>query len=320
MTLRHLRIFLTVCDTGSMTGAANRLFMAQPSVSLAIREMEEYYGVKLFDRISKKLFLTESGRRVLEYARHIIALLDEMEQEVRNPDMSGTLRVGASITVGTFLLPKYVKEIARLYPELRVEARIENSGNIEQCVLDNAIDIGVIEGIAHSEYIDSESFRGDRLTFICPPGHRFAGRRDVQLGELQREDFILREKGSAGREIFDGLAAAHELDIRIAWQSTSNQAIIRGVAEGFGISVLPAFLVTEGIEKGEIAEFFVEELPMERKFSVIYHKNKFLAHGARELIRLFKEGGEQAERGGAGLGGEKIAQTMRSEPSSHSRR
>ena len=109
-----------------MTGAANRLFTAQPSVSLAIREMEEYYGVKLFDRISKKLFLTEAGHQVLEYARHIIALFDEMEQEVRNPDMSGTLRVGASITVGTFLLPGYVKELTRLIrscgwrPELRI--------------------------------------------------------------------------------------------------------------------------------------------------------------------------------------------------------
>lgn len=292
MTLRHLRIFLTVCETGSMTGAANRLFTAQPSVSLAIREMEEYYGVKLFDRISKKLFLTDAGRQVLEYARHIIALFDEMEQEVRNPDMSGTLRVGTSITVGTFLLPRYVKELTRLYPELRVEARIENSNNIEQCVLANEIDLGVIEGIAHSRYISSESFRGDRLIFVCPPGHRFAGKGSVKLGELQGENFILREKGSAGREIFDGLAAAHELDIRIAWQSTSNQAIIHGVASGFGISVLPESLAAEGVRRGTITEFAVEGLAMERKFSVIYHKNKFLARGARELIRLFKEGGE----------------------------
>lgn len=276
-----------------MTGAANRLFTAQPSVSLAIREMEEYYGVKLFDRISKKLFLTEAGHQVLEYARHIIALFDEMEQEVRNPDMSGTLRVGASITVGTFLLPGYVKELTRLYPELRVEARIENSNNIEKCVLSNEIDLGVIEGIAHSRYISSESFHGDRLAFVCPPGHRFAGKQDVKLGDLQSESFILREKGSAGREIFDGLAAAHELDIRIAWQSTSNQAIIHGVAAGFGLSVLPASLAAEGVERGSIAEFSVEGLSMERKFCVIYHKNKFLARGARELIRLFKEGGER---------------------------
>ena len=146
-----------------------------------------------------------------------------------------------------------------------MEARIENSGNIEQCVLDNEIDIGVIEGIAHSEYIDSESFRGDRLTFICPPGHRFAGRRDVQLGSCSGRTLFCgrRERGA---EIFDGLAAAHELDIRIAWQSTSNQAIIRGWRKGLESPCCRRFLVTEGIEKGEIAEFFVEELPMGENF------------------------------------------------------
>ena len=288
MTLRHLRIFLTVCEAGSMTGAANRLFTAQPSVSLAIREMEEYYGVKLFDRISKKLFLTEAGHQVLEYARHIIALFDEMEQEVRNPDMSGTLRVGTSITVGTFLLPGYVKELTRLYPELRVEARIENSNNIEKCVLSNEIDLGVIEGIAHSRYINSESFHGDSLAFVCPPGHRFAGKQGVKLGDLQSESFILREKGSAGREIFDGLAAAHELDIRIAWQSTSNQAIIHGVKEGLGISILPYFLVQESLERGETAEFKIKGLTLNRKFSVIYHRNKFLPKSAMALMNLCK--------------------------------
>ena len=193
MTLRHLRIFLTVCEAGSMTGAANRLFTAQPSVSLAIREMEEYYGVKLFDRISKKLFLTEAGHQVLEYARHIIALFDEMEQEVRNPDMSGTLRVGTSITVGTFLLPGYVKELTRLYPELRVEARIENSNNIEKCVLSNEIDLGVIEGIAHSQRELSRGQTGLCLpagTPVCRETGREAGRsaeRELySAGEGQR--------------------------------------------------------------------------------------------------------------------------------------
>ena len=84
MTLRHLRIFVAVCETGSMTAAASQLFIAQPSISLAVSEMEEYYGVKLFDRISRKLYLTENGRRALQYARHIIDLLDEMELWVKD--------------------------------------------------------------------------------------------------------------------------------------------------------------------------------------------------------------------------------------------
>ena len=173
MTLRHLRIFVAVCETGSMTAAASQLFIAQPSISLAVSEMEEYYGVKLFDRISRKLYLTENGRRALQYARHIIDLLDEMEQGVKDLDTVGQLRVGTSITIGTYLLPHYVRQLKERYPSVKVEAFIGNSGCIEQRILDNEIDIGIIEGVAHSSYICSESFPGDRLAFICAADHIF---------------------------------------------------------------------------------------------------------------------------------------------------
>ncbi len=238
MTLRHLRIFVAVCETGSMTAAASQLFIAQPSISLAVSEMEEYYGVKLFDRISRKLYLTENGRRALQYARHIINLLDEMEQGIKDLDTVGQLRVGTSITIGTYLLPHYIRQLKERYPSVKVEAFIGNSGCIEQQILDNEIDIGIIEGVAHSSYICSESFPGDRLAFICATDHIFAGKTLNELGEIKGQDFILREKGSAGREIFDGLTASQELAITPMWQSASNQAIIHGVKEGLGISIL----------------------------------------------------------------------------------
>ncbi len=290
MTLRHIRIFLAVCDCGSMTEAARHLFMSQPSVSQAIREMEEYYGVRLFDRISKRLYLTEPGQRVLQYGRHIVSLMDEMEGGLKEWEGGGCLRVGTSITIGTYLLPECVRKLEELYPDLQVEARIDNSESIEQYVLDNEIDVGVIEGIAHSPYLVSQSFPGDRLVFICPPGHRFAGRKGVSLGELQEEKFLLREKGSAGREIFDGLAAAHELKVHLCWQSASNQAIIHAVSKGLGISLLPSFLAGEHIGRGEIASFQVEGLSAERKFTVIRHKNKLPTQGVKELVRLMTQG------------------------------
>lgn len=298
MTLRHLRIFVAVCETGSMTAASAQLFIAQPSISLAISEMEEYYGVKLFDRISRRLYLTENGRRALQYARHIIELLDEMEQGVKNLDAVGQLRVGTSITIGTYLLPRYINQLKERYPSLRVEAFIGNSGSIEQQILDNEIDIGIIEGVPHSTYILSESFNGDRLAFICPVGHIFAGKILKELGEVKGQDFILREKGSAGREIFDGMLAAQELAITPVWQSASNQAVLHGVKEGIGISILPYSLVDESLKKGEVAEFKIEGMTLKRKFSVIYHRNKFLPQSARTLMQL-------CQSSGAGEGGDK---------------
>lgn len=296
MTLRHLRIFVSVCETGSMTQAAAQLFIAQPSISLAVAEMEEYYGVKLFDRISRKLYMTENGRRALQYARHITNLFDEMEQGIKDRDAAGQLRVGTSITIGAYLLPQYMNELKKVYPLVRVEVLIGNSGSIEQQILDNQIDIGIIEGGSHSSYIRSESFPGDRLAFICGADHVFAGRTLREFSRVKGQDFMLREKGSAGREVFDGLLAANELTITPLWQSASNQAILHGVKAGLGISILPYSLVRERLEKGEIAEFRIKGLALNRKFSVIYHKNKFLPQSARTLIRLCK--GEPAAKNG----------------------
>ena len=287
VTLRHLNIFLCVCDEGSMTGAAKKLFMAQPSVSLAIREMEEYYGIKLFDRIAKHLYLTEQGKKMLDYARHISELSDQMEREMHSPQDAGTLRVGTSITIGTFLLPKYVKEMGKRYPDLRIEAVIENSEHIEQYVLKNAIDLGIIEGVAHSPSIESRYFPGDELLFICPPEHPFAGRADVSWEELAGETFLLREKGSAGREIFDGLVAARELNVHLLWESASNQAILGGVAAGLGLSLLPDSITRRERESGCVAGFCVQDTRLTRRFCVIRHKNKYLSKGAKELIAMF---------------------------------
>ena len=150
--------------------------------------------------------------------------------------------------------------------------------------------MGIIEGAAHSPFILSESFEGDRLAFICPAGHEFAGKTLEELAEVRNQDFILREKGSAGREIFDGILAAQELNVRPIWQSASNQVILQGVKAGLGISILPYFLVRQAIQDGELAEFRIQGLALNRKFSVIYHKNKFLPQSARTLMELCKEG------------------------------
>ena len=105
MTIRHLRIFVAVCEEGSVTKAANKLYLAQPSVSLAISELEKFYGVKLFDRISRRLYLTDKGKQFLNYTKHIIDLFDELENGMKNWGSSGALRIGSSITIGNYFFP-----------------------------------------------------------------------------------------------------------------------------------------------------------------------------------------------------------------------
>ncbi|MHB8128118.1 MAG: LysR family transcriptional regulator, partial [Mobilitalea sp.] len=260
MTLRHMQIYITVCKFGNVTAAANNLFLAQPSVSLAIRELEEYYGVKLFDRISRKLYITETGKQVLNYATHIISLFDKMEQEIKNWDSIGTLRVGSSITIGYYLLPQYVKQFKKKYPQMKVQVIIDNSTEIEKRVISNEIDFGLIEGVVHSPHIMYEKFMDDELVLICGNNHPLANQDPIDVSVLQEYDFILREKGSGGRELFDSMMLIHNIKIEPLWESVSTQTIIRAVSECLGLSVLPFLLAKQDIENGNIQRIVVKDV------------------------------------------------------------
>ena len=286
MTLRHLKILVAVCQTGSTTKAGEKLYIAQPSISLAISEIESYYGIRLFDRISKRLHITESGKLFLQYANQIVDLFDSMEQKVKNFDTMGVLRVGTSITIGNYLLPNYVKEFKETHPDMDVKVIIDNSDKIQQYVLSNQIDIGLIEGIVHSETLIKQNFRDDELILICAKDHHFAGKKGIKIPLLQSECLLLREMGSAGRELFDSTMMTHGLEFAPSWESTSTQAILRAVQANLGISVLPYLLVKDGLDRNEICQFELDDIQFKRKFCIIYHKNKFLAQSAKDFIGL----------------------------------
>lgn len=288
MTLRHLKIFVTVCETGSTTAAGEKLHIAQPSISLAISELEDYYGIKLFDRIAKRLYITEAGKKFLQYATHIVGFFEEMEREIKNFDATGIIRIGASITIGNYLLPGYITRFKKIHPQMDVKVIIDNSEKIQQYILSNQIDIGLIEGIVYSPYIAEHKFRDDELVMVCGNAHPFANQKNVEISKLQNESFILRESGSAGREIFDSTMTSLGIKILPAWESTSTQAIIRAVQANLGISVLPYLLVKDSLNRKEISQFQIDGIRFQRSFSVIYHQNKFLTESAKDFIALCK--------------------------------
>lgn len=198
MTLRHMKIFVAVCRTGSITAAGKRLFLSQPSVSQAISELEQNYGVKLFDRISRRLHITEAGTQLLQYAEHIVQLFDEMEQGIKNWDSVGKLRIGASITVGSCYLPDIVKQLMRKYPELQISATVDNSDAIEKAVTENGLDVAVIEGAVHNPYLLQKPLLDDRLTFLCSVSHPLAGRTCPSPGFKKKFFFCGKKAAPAG--------------------------------------------------------------------------------------------------------------------------
>lgn len=289
MTIRHLKIFVTVCEEGGITQAGHKLFMAQPTVSAAISELEKQYGTKLFDRISRKLYLTDAGQKLLPYARHITSMFDEMENLAHDLEDSGTLKIGTSITIGNRLLTGLLETFAGMHPDTMVKVRIDNSEKIEQAVLNNYIDFGLIEGVAHSPVLISEAFRDDELVLVCSSKHEWAKYKSINPYKLQQESFLMRERGSGAREILESALLLHEVEIEPAWESVSTQAIIQGVIRQHGIAVLPLLLVEEHLAKGELAAVPIEGVSLKRKFSFIYHKDKYLTPAARAFAGICME-------------------------------
>lgn len=285
MTLRHMRIFVSVFQHSNITRAAEELHLAQPSVSFAIKELEDYYGIRLFERIGRRISPTEIGKEFYGYALHIVSIFDEMEKKIRNWDTLGTVRIGASITIGTHILPPLLKSYQALYPDLRTEVNIRQSAAIEQQIVDNETDIGLIETQPNHPDIVSLPFMEDSLCPIVSTDHPLTEYRKITLEQLAEYPFLMREKGSAGREILDAYFSLRHISIRPLWESSSTQAIVRGVAEGLGVAVLPYLLVKKDIEEHTVKTIPFDR-PIRRKLNIIYHKTKYLTDNMQSFIEL----------------------------------
>lgn len=287
MTIRHLKIFLSVCDNGcNTTKAAEELHMTQPAVSLAIRELEQYYGVVLFDRIGRRLKITEAGQRLGEYSSHILSLFDDMEMGMRNWDSFGILRVGSSITIGSQFLPNYVKAFYNRFPGTEVRVTIGPSEQLEQKLLNNELDFALIEGASHISSFISEEFMEDRLTVICPATGSFRQGQQISIEEFRRQKFLLRERGSGTRETFERAIEEAGFSVTPIWEAMSTTALVNAVINGLGIAVLPHRMVIGPLKRGLVASVSVKGLNFRRKFHIIYHKEKFLTSSAKAFIDL----------------------------------
>ena len=287
MTIRHIRIFEAVCDAGcNTTRAAEALHMTQPAVSLAISELESYYGVLLFDRIARRLYLTEAGREFLDYARRITLTFDDMETSVRNWESKGVLRVGASVSVGAKLMPELAARFRESHPDIRVKVRIDRSDRLEEALAAGETDLALIEGIAHDPNLLVEDFMEDRLALIASPD---VVEPDgiVDRADFCRMEFLLRERGSGTREIFESTLAAASLPVPDPmWESLSTAALMNAAEAGLGVAVVPRRMAEERIADGSVAEFFVDGLTFTRTYKIVWHRDKKFTRAARDFIAL----------------------------------
>ena len=203
MADRRLQVFHTVARLLSFTKAAESLHMTQPAVTFQVRQLEEYFNTRLFDRTHNRISLTEAGKRVYEYADDIFELYAKMENAVRDMtgEISGILIIGASTTIAEYMLPSLLGDFKRKYPDINVHLKVSNSDGIVSMVENNDIDLGVVEAPVMNKNLVVENCRHDRLVAIVPPQHVLATKQRVKLKELLEHAYIAREEGSGTREV-----------------------------------------------------------------------------------------------------------------------
>lgn len=285
MTLRHIKIFLALCNCNfNTTKTAQHINMTQPAVSLAIKELEQYYNVALFDRIDRRLVITPAGRRFLEYANTIDHTFDDMEAEMKSWDKQGFIRVGATLTIGSKFLPIYAKKFIDAYPDIDIKGFCGPSNVLEEKILNNELEFAFSEGLAQHPSIVSEEYMDDHLIVFCGADSPYQQGQTISIEEFKNQKLVMREVGSGTRKVFDLACEKAGFYIEPVWESISNTGIINSVVHGIGIGVLSYRLLKYPLQKGYIKTLNVDGLDLNRKFYIIRHKDKKLSAAAKQFL------------------------------------
>lgn len=289
MNIRHLRIFITVADCGKMSTAAEKLFISQPSVSQAIKEIEDYYSIKLFERLSKKLYITENGELLLKYARHIVKSFDEMEANLKNVGESISLRIGATITVGTCMLNKIISRYEKENKNITTKVVVNNTNVIEKMILNSELDIGIVEGRIDNNDIIKIPIYNDKLVLVSGKNHDFYYKKEISIKELVGQNIISREEGSGARDSFHRILDEYNIDVNLKWSSTNTEAIKNAVIAGQGLAVLSTLIIENEVKNGILRIIPIKEIDISREIFVAYHKNKFISSYLNKFIKNVRD-------------------------------
>ncbi len=287
MTIRHLKMFVTVCETGSVTRASELLYIAQPTVSHAISELEKYYNVRLFDRINQRLILTDTGKELLVTAKEILAGFESFEQLASFGGQSPKVRIGASLTLGQTVIPPYLQKLAEEHKEIEAKLVIQTAANIQNEIENGNLDFAIVEGEIASPYLKAELFKRDRLVAVANVSYDVPD--TLSLEALATYPLLLRDHGNASRAFLEKAFVSKTLSIQPMMESVNDQALIAAVYASLGIALLPESFVRGHIERGKFKEICIEGLDSGRNNYLIIHKNKRLNAIQQAAYSLLKE-------------------------------
>jgi DNA-binding transcriptional LysR family regulator len=293
MADRRLQVFHAVAKHLSFTKAAEALFMTQPAVTFQIKQLEEHFNTRLFERGHGRIGLTPAGQVVLEYAERILALSAELDTRVKEMtgEVSGPLLVGASTTIAEFLLPQVLGEFKSRHPKVQPRLVVANSETVESRVAEHTLDIGFIEAPSHLPGVVTDVCCEDELQAVCAPSHPLARLKTASAKQLAQYPYISREPGSGTREVTDQYfrkAGVAPESLNMVMELGSPEALKGLVSTGVGFAIMSRAAVARESRAGELAR--VPLLPrLIRDLSVVYPKERFRSRLVNTFVEFAKE-------------------------------
>lgn len=293
MADRRLQVFHAVAKRLSFTKAAEVLFMTQPAVTFQIKQLEEHFNTRLFERGHAKITLTPAGEIVLDYAERILALSAELDTRLREMTgrLSGPLLIGASTTIAEFLLPRVLGEFKAMHPEVQAKLTVANSETIESRVAEHTLDVGLIEAPSHLPSLLTEVCCNDELQVIVTPKHALAQLKSITPKQLVAYPYVSRESGSGTREFTDMYfrdAGIPPVELNLVMELGSPEALKGVVSTGLGFAILSRSTVEKEQRLGELVA--VPLAPrLVRALSLVYPKERFRSRLLNTFVEFSKD-------------------------------
>ena len=288
MNYNHLMIFLAVAEEGSISRGADRLCISQPAVSKQLAVFEASLRARLFDRLPKGVRLTDAGHLLLGYARRLSALEREAEQAMGELQglARGALTIGASLTVGAYLMPELLADYSRRFPQIALTLEIGNTENIQGMLLGGRLDLALTEGFADDPDLDAAVFAHDELVAIAPPGHPLLALGPIPAARLLQEPLILREPGSGTRAVLERALADLGLTVTPLMSLGSTEAIKRAVTAGAGLAVVSRLALSLELEMGRLALLPLSDLSLRRPLHRLTQRGAYESRAGRAFREL----------------------------------
>lgn len=292
MNLHHLEIFHVTAETGSISACAERMHISQPAISRQLKDFESRLGVSLFERMPRGVRLTEAGELLRDYATRLFEIARTAQAAVKElaEARHGHLAIGASNTIGTYILPRLLAIFRIRNPDIQISMFVGNTEQVSQGVADMRFALGFIEGPLHVADLQVERFRDDEIVPVASPNHALTRKKRLSAADISAQPLLMREPGSGTRELIEATLSKHGIRPGDMVEFGNAEAIKQAAIHGGGIAFLPRVSIARELTTGELVTLPIRDLTIRRSLSVIRRGTGYVAPAALGFLVLVKAG------------------------------